>query len=61
MEPVDPDHPKPLTPHFKFHSKASSVVSPHGFSFIIIQACIAILILVGFESVTAMGEEARND
>ena len=26
----------------------------------IIQACIAILILVGFESVTAMGEEAKN-
>ena len=25
-----------------------------------IQACIAILILVGFESVTAMGEEAKN-
>jgi amino acid transporter len=25
-----------------------------------IQACVAILILVGFESVTAMGEEARN-
>jgi APA family basic amino acid/polyamine antiporter len=26
----------------------------------IIQACIAILILVGFESVTSMGEEAKN-
>ncbi len=26
----------------------------------IIQACIAILLLVGFESVTAMGEEAKN-
>ena len=25
-----------------------------------IQACIAILILVGFESVTSMGEEAKN-
>jgi APA family basic amino acid/polyamine antiporter len=35
-------------------------MSPHGFSFIIIQACIAILILVGFESVTSMGEEAKN-
>ena len=35
-------------------------MSPHGFSYVIIQACIAILILVGFESVTAMGEEAKN-
>jgi amino acid transporter len=60
MEPVDNDHPKDLTPHFKFHTKGSSVVGVHGFSFMIIQACIAILILVGFESVTSMGEEARN-
>ncbi len=60
MEPVDADHPKTLTPHFKFHSTASSVPAPHGFSFMFIQACIAILILVGFESVTSMGEEARN-
>jgi len=60
MEPVDADHPKDLTPHFKFHSTASSVPAPHGFSYIFIQACIAILILVGFESVTSMGEEARN-
>jgi amino acid transporter len=60
MEPVDADHPKDLTPHFKFHPTASSVPAPHGFSFIVIQACIAILILVGFESVTSMGEEARN-
>jgi amino acid transporter len=60
LDPVDADHPKDLTPHFKFHPTASSVVSPHGFSFVIIQACIAILILVGFESVTSMGEEAKN-
>ncbi len=60
MEPVDADHPKDLTPHFKFHATGSSVPAPHGFSFIIIQACIAILILVGFESVTSMGEEAKN-
>jgi len=45
---------------FNFHATATSVVSPHGFNFMFIQACIAILILVGFESVTAMGEEARN-
>ena len=54
-----PDHAKdPLT--FNFHPSAASVVAPHGFSFMFIQACIAILILVGFESVTAMGEEAKN-
>ena len=45
---------------FNFHATAASVVAPHGFNFIFIQACIAILILVGFESVTAMGEEAKN-
>ena len=60
MEPADADHPKDITPHFQFHRTGSSVVAPHQVSFIFIQACIAILILVGFESVTAMGEEARN-
>ncbi len=60
MEPVDADHPKTLAPHFQFHGTASSVVAPHGFSFMFIQACVAILILVGFESVTSMGEEAIN-
>jgi len=45
---------------FNFHTTAASVIAPHGFSFMFIQACIAILILVGFESVTAMGEEAKN-
>jgi amino acid transporter len=60
MEPADADHPKDLVPHFQFHTSASSVVAPHSFSWIFIQACIAILILVGFESVTSMGEEARN-
>jgi APA family basic amino acid/polyamine antiporter len=48
------------TETFNYHATAGSVVHPHGFSYIIIQACIAILILVGFESVTSMGEEARN-
>ncbi len=52
------DAKDPLT--FNFHPNATSVVAPHGFSFMFIQACIAILILVGFESVTAMGEEAKN-
>jgi APA family basic amino acid/polyamine antiporter len=42
------------------HSTASSVVAPHNFSWVFIQATVAILILVGFESVTAMGGEAKN-
>jgi APA family basic amino acid/polyamine antiporter len=45
---------------FNFHTSASSVVAPHGFNFLVVQAGIAILLLVGFESVTAMGEEAKN-
>ena len=48
----------PLT--FNYHQDALSVVSPHQFNYLFIQACIAILLLVGFESVTAMGEEAKN-
>jgi basic amino acid/polyamine antiporter, APA family len=45
---------------YNYHESAGSVVAPHKFSYIIIQACVAILILVGFESVSAMGEEAKN-
>jgi basic amino acid/polyamine antiporter, APA family len=52
--------PKNPTDTFQFHPSAVSVISPHGFSYAIVQACVAILILVGFESVTAMGEEAKN-
>jgi amino acid transporter len=46
--------------NFLTHKNAASVVSPHKFSFVFIQATVAILILVGFESVTAMGGEAKN-
>ncbi len=42
------------------HTSAASVISPHKFSWVFIQATVAILILVGFESVTAMGGEAKN-
>ena len=42
------------------HPTAWSVVLPHGVSWTMLQATIAILLLVGFESVTALGEEARN-
>jgi amino acid transporter len=46
--------------NFLTHSSAASVVSAHKISWIFIQATVAILILVGFESVTAMGGEAKN-
>ncbi len=42
------------------HESALSVISPHKFSWVFIQATVAILILVGFESVTSMGGEAKN-
>ncbi|TWJ26503.1 APC family permease [Geobacter argillaceus] len=45
---------------FNYHKDAKSVVAPHGFNYIFIQAAIAILILVGFETVTAMADEAKN-
>jgi APA family basic amino acid/polyamine antiporter len=47
-------------PVFNYHKNAASVVSLHGFNFIFIQAAIAILILVGFESITSMAPEAKN-
>ena len=42
------------------HTSALSVVAPHNLNWMFIQATVAILILVGFESVTSMGGEARN-
>jgi len=48
------------TGNFLTHTSAVSVIAPHKFSFVFIQATVAILILVGFESVTSMGGEAKN-
>ena len=45
---------------FLTHTSASSVVAPHKLSWMFLQATVAILILVGFESVTSMGGEAKN-
>src|SRR5208337_328249 len=45
---------------FLSHPSAASVIAPHKFSYLFIQATVAILILVGFESVTSMGGEAKN-
>ena len=42
------------------HPSAASVIGVHKWSWVFIQATVAILILVGFESVTSMGGEAKN-
>ena len=46
--------------NFVSHPTAKSVVGIHSFGWMFVQANLAILILVGFESCTAMGGEARN-
>jgi APA family basic amino acid/polyamine antiporter len=46
------DHPS--------HASALSVILPHRFDWVMLQATVAILLLVGFESVTALGEEAKD-
>jgi amino acid transporter len=45
---------------FISHPNAASVIGMHKFGWMFAQACVAILILVGFESVTSMGGEAKN-
>jgi amino acid transporter len=51
---------KDASGNFLTHPSALSVISPHNFNWMFIQATVAILILVGFESVTSMGGEAKN-
>ena len=46
--------------NFLAHPNAASVIGPHKWSWVFIQSTVAILILVGFESVTSMGGEAKN-
>ena len=46
--------------NFLSHPNAKSVISLHSFGWMFVQANLAILILVGFESCTALGGEARN-
>jgi hypothetical protein len=46
--------------NFLTHPNAASVIGVHKWSWVFIQATVAILILVGFESVTSMGGEAKN-
>ncbi len=42
------------------HVSAASIVLPHNLMHVLLQSSIAILILVGFESCTALGAEAKN-
>jgi basic amino acid/polyamine antiporter, APA family len=46
--------------NFLTHPNAGSVVGVHNIGWAFVQATVAILILVGFESVTSMGGEAKN-
>src|ERR1700722_17057697 len=46
--------------NFLAHPNALSVIRPHNWNWVFVQATVAILILVGFESVTTMGDEAKN-
>src|SRR5579862_5571727 len=46
--------------NFLSHPSGTSVVGIHNVGWMFVQATVAILILVGFESVTAMGGEAKN-
>ena len=46
--------------NFLTHAQPASVFGFHNLGWAFIQATVAILILVGFESVTVMGGEARN-
>jgi len=57
---ADAADPKKMNDTFQMHSSALSVIKPHGFGFVFVQMGIAILLLVGFESVSAMGEESIN-
>jgi len=59
--PFHIDYPeKDSSGAFISHPNAKSVIRMHNFGFMFVQATIAILILVGFESVTSMGGEAKN-
>ena len=42
------------------HPSAWSVIAPHSFNSVMLQATIAIFLLCGFESITSLGEEARD-
>jgi len=59
--PFKVDYPYDDEKHnFLSHGNAGSVLGMHNFGWMFVQATIAILILVGFESCTALGGEAKD-
>ncbi len=53
-------NPLNVPPEGWYHAQPSSIIIPHNFAGMLFQSTIAILILVGFESSTALGAEAKN-
>lgn len=53
-------NPLGVNPAGWYHPVATSIVVPHNLTGMLFQSTIAILILVGFESSTALGAEAKN-
>lgn len=53
-------NPLGVNPAGWYHPTAASIVLPHNLARMLFQSTIAILILVGFESSTALGAEAKN-
>jgi amino acid transporter len=53
-------NPAGVAPTGWFHASGASIITPHGLSGMLFQSTIAMLILVGFESSTALGAEAKN-
>jgi amino acid transporter len=51
---------KDASGNFLSHASAFSVIRAHNWGWAFVQATVAILILVGFESVTSLGGEAKN-
>ena len=47
-----------MHPEIGYATSASSIIIPHNFTNLLFQSTIAILLLVGFESVTALGAES---
>jgi basic amino acid/polyamine antiporter, APA family len=54
------NNPLSVAPAEWYHSTGTSIVTPHNLAGLLFQSTIAILILVGFESSTALGAEAKN-
>jgi amino acid permease len=53
-------NPLNVAPSEWYHPTATSIILPHNLSGMLFQSTIAILILVGFESSTALAADAKN-